>query len=96
MRLGCSLRPSCSHSSPHAPAADDQLESRERRALVHAALQGIELERRAVFVMHDIDGLSMPEIAQVLDAPLNTLYSRLRLARAEFADAVKREKAKIK
>jgi RNA polymerase sigma-70 factor (ECF subfamily) len=80
----------------HAPAADDQLEARERRALVHLALQSIELGRRAVFVMHDIDGLSMPEIAQVLDAPLNTLYSRLRLAREEFTDAVKREKAKIR
>jgi RNA polymerase sigma-70 factor (ECF subfamily) len=79
-----------------APRADEQVEARERRALVLAALQAIELSRRAVFVMHDIDGLSMPEIAAVLEAPLNTLYSRLRLARAEFADAVKREKAKMK
>jgi len=77
-------------------AADEQVELRERRRLVQAALEGIELERRAVFVMHDIDGLSMPEIAEVLEAPLNTLYSRLRLARADFAAAVKREKAKLR
>jgi len=79
-----------------APRADEEVEARERRQLVHLGLLAIELERRAVFVMHDLDGLSMPEIAQTLDAPLNTLYSRLRLARAEFAKAVRREKAKLK
>lgn len=79
-----------------AVPADEAVELHQKRELVRRALSGIDLERRAVFVMHDIDGLSMPEIAQVLEAPLNTLYSRLRLARAEFADAVKREKAKLK
>jgi RNA polymerase sigma-70 factor (ECF subfamily) len=79
-----------------APRADDQVEAQERRRLVLAALQSVELARRAVFVMHDIDGWSMPEIAQVLDAPLNTLYSRLRLARTEFAEAVRRHTARTK
>ncbi len=74
-----------------APAADEQVAARQRRELVMAALETLDLDRRAVFVMHDIDGHSMPEIAQVLSVPLNTLYSRLRLARTEFAQAVKRD-----
>jgi DNA-directed RNA polymerase specialized sigma24 family protein len=31
----------------------------------------------------------MPEIAEALGAPLNTLYSRLRIGRQRFADAVR-------
>ena len=40
--------------------------------------------------MHDIDGHVMPDIAAALGVPLNTAYSRLRLARADFAAAVQR------
>ncbi len=72
------------------PAADQQIEAHQRRTLVNAALDKIELGRRAVFVMHEIDGCAIPEVAAALGIPLNTAYSRLRLARADFADAVKR------
>ncbi len=72
------------------PAADERIEAREARQLVLEALGTLDLDRRAVFVMHDLDGYSMPEIARTLDAPLNTLYSRLRLAREQFARAVRR------
>ena len=57
---------------------------RQARGLVLAGLEALNLDRRAVFVMHDIDGQSVPEIARTLDVPLNTVYSRLRVARAEF------------
>ena len=62
----------------------------EQRALALRALAEVELHRRAVLVMHDFDGHSVPEIVDVLGVPLNTLYSRLRLARAEFETAVLR------
>ncbi len=75
-----------------APDAAEQLQASENRALVLRGLQALDLDRRAVFVMHDLDGHSMPEIAAVLAVPLNTLYSRLRLARSEFAAAVKRDR----
>ena len=70
-------------------APDEQVEADERRRLVLAALQRIDLERRAVFVLHDIDGTSMADIAESLGIPANTGYSRLRVAREEFAAAVK-------
>lgn len=62
----------------------------EDRRLVTRALDAIAIERRAVFVMHDMDGIAVPEIARVLEMPLNTAYSRLRLARDEFRDAIRR------
>jgi RNA polymerase sigma-70 factor (ECF subfamily) len=74
---------------PHPPA-DVAIDREQRRALVLHAIERIDLSRRAVFVMSEIDGHAMPEIAHALGIPLNTAYSRLRLAREEFAGAVKR------
>lgn len=74
------------------PAAlpDARLAAEQDRQLVLAALDAIDLDRRAVFVLHEIDGVPMDEIAASLGIPVNTGYSRLRVARAEFATAVKR------
>jgi RNA polymerase sigma-70 factor (ECF subfamily) len=69
---------------------DEDLATADDRRLVQAALDGIDLQRRAVFVLHDIDGADMKGIAENLGIPVNTAYSRLRVARAEFAAAVKR------
>jgi RNA polymerase sigma-70 factor (ECF subfamily) len=76
------------------PAADEQIAAQEKRDLVVAALASVHEERRPVLVMHDIDGIAMPDIVSVLAIPLNTGYSRLRLARAEFAQAVQRIRAR--
>ena len=73
-----------------APLADDALVKKEARALVERALLALDLDQRAVFILHEIDGLAMPEVARVLDAPLNTLYSRLRLGRRKFESEVQR------
>ncbi len=79
------------HSHPPVPAAADaEVDRHAARQLVVAALQRMKPARRAVFVMAAIDGHTAPEIAQALDMPLNTVYSRLRVARDEFAAAVRR------
>ncbi len=69
---------------------DEQLAAGQDRRLVLQALEAIDMSRRAVFVLHDIDGEPMPEIARALGVPVNTAYSRLRAARQDFAAAVKR------
>jgi RNA polymerase sigma-70 factor (ECF subfamily) len=74
----------------HAPGADDALERAEEQAFVLRALQCIPIERRTVFILHEFDECRMPEIADALGIPLHTGYSRLRLAREEFATAVRR------
>jgi RNA polymerase sigma-70 factor (ECF subfamily) len=72
------------------PLVDERLVDQESRALVAAALASLDLDRRAVFVMHDLDDISIPEIARCLDIPLNTAYSRLRVARERFVKALAR------
>jgi RNA polymerase sigma-70 factor (ECF subfamily) len=76
-----------------APLADEQLVAEQTRNAVLAALETMEFDRRAILVMHDIDGHPVPEIARSLSIPLNTAYSRLRLARKDFELAVHRASA---
>jgi RNA polymerase sigma-70 factor (ECF subfamily) len=72
-----------------SPAADAELELKEMQRWVLEALDTLSIEQRAVFVLHDIDGTPVPEIATVLHIPLNTAYSRLRLARNQFGAAIR-------
>lgn len=73
----------------------EQVASREQaRARLEAILDDMELERRAVFVMFEIDGMTCEEIAATTAAPLGTVYSRLRAARKDFTDALRRWRAR--
>lgn len=72
------------------PNAVERLVQKERETLAHAALQAVELSRRGVFILHELDGATLPEIAAALAIPIGTASSRLRLAREDFAAAVKR------
>jgi RNA polymerase sigma-70 factor (ECF subfamily) len=66
------------------PAADELVAARELHLLVGKALESVDLVRRAVFILHELDGEPMAEIAETLGIPVNTAYSRLRVAREEF------------
>jgi RNA polymerase sigma-70 factor, ECF subfamily len=44
----------------------------------------------AVFVLFELEGLSAPEIAQLIDIPVGTVASRLRRARSTFKAAARR------
>lgn len=73
-----------------APAVDEQAASRQELERVARALETLELDRRPVFILHEIDDVSIPEIALALGIPTNTAYSRLRLGREQFAVAMRR------
>ncbi|MGA2450092.1 MAG: RNA polymerase sigma factor [Polyangiaceae bacterium] len=72
-----------------APQAD-ALARREALDQLDAALETIEVGRRAVLVLHEIEEMTAPEIANVLSIPLNTVYSRLRVARTELEASLAR------
>ncbi len=72
------------------PDAEALLVRKQARDLVAEAMEALDMDRRAVFVMHEIDGEGIPEVAEALGIPLNTAYSRLRRARELFEAAVKR------
>ncbi len=76
------------------PTPDDALATQQDRKLLLEALDSLDDAKRAVFVMHELNEHTMPEIAETLGIPLNTAYSRLRLARGEMGAVVKRLLAK--
>ncbi|HVY26641.1 MAG TPA: sigma-70 family RNA polymerase sigma factor [Polyangiaceae bacterium] len=71
-------------------AAEEVLLERERAQLVQGALQKVPLEQRAVLVLHELDGYTIPDVAATLGLTLNTAYSRLRLGRDCFRAAFRR------
>jgi RNA polymerase sigma-70 factor (ECF subfamily) len=86
-------RPSLSldHDPPdQRPGLEERLEEAARRALLATAMDGLDLDQRAIVTLIDLEELTMPEAAAILEIPLNTGYSRLRVARAELAAALTR------
>jgi RNA polymerase sigma-70 factor (ECF subfamily) len=55
--------------------------ARELRSQLDSALSSLDDAKRAVFVLHDMEEMTMPEVAEAVGCPLNTAYSRLREAR---------------
>jgi RNA polymerase sigma-70 factor (ECF subfamily) len=72
------------------PGPDEELQSKQARAVVLAALDRIPLPRRAVLVMHELDYVPVAEVATVLAIPRFTVYSRLRKARRELQVGIRR------
>ncbi len=56
----------------------------EAARIVQSALDDMDETQRHVFVAMEIEGLSAPELARSLGISVNTIYSRLRLARRKF------------
>ncbi|WP_437923535.1 RNA polymerase sigma factor [Sorangium sp. So ce291] len=71
-----------------------QAERRQAIALLEVILDELPLEQRAVFTLFELDGMGGEEVAELLDVPLGTVYSRLRLARDAFRRAVARLNAR--
>jgi RNA polymerase sigma-70 factor, ECF subfamily len=57
--------------------------------LFDAALGRMDLNQRAVFTLFELEAMTGEEIAETLELPLGTVYSRLRAAREAFRKAVK-------
>jgi RNA polymerase sigma-70 factor (ECF subfamily) len=75
-----------------SPAESSELA--DRRALLETALDAMSLEQRAVFTLFELDGMHGGEIAKLLDVPVATVHSRLRLARETFRRVVARAQAR--
>jgi RNA polymerase sigma-70 factor (ECF subfamily) len=69
--------------SPSHDAVNHDLGLDSRRAFAHAEalLAKLDDEKRRVFVLYEIEGLSMTEVAEEVGCPLQTAYSRLHAAR---------------
>lgn len=78
------------------PGPESAASSKEVGRRVEALLQQLEPERREVLLLVDVEGYSVPEVASATGVNLNTLYTRLRSARQQFEDLVKREAEELR
>ena len=63
-------------------------ERAEAAEFVQRFLDGLDPDKRMVFILADLEGFTAPEIADSLEVKLNTVYSRLRAARSAFERAL--------
>ena len=82
---GMDTMPATDDATPEDAAAAQQA-----RATLARILDGMELEKRAVFVMFELDRMACSDIAGVMGIPVGTVYSRLHAARKAFEEAVAR------
>jgi len=73
-----------------APTQHAHVEDREALALGERLLSHLPPEQREVFLLYEVEDMPMAEIAQALDCPLQTAYSRLHKARSRILIEVQR------
>ncbi len=71
-------------SSGSDSTAEHQVERDELRQCVQSAIAMLDVERRAVLLLRDFDGMDYEQIAETLQIPIGTVRSRLHRARLEL------------
>ena len=63
-------------------------EQSEGLRLLMTLLERLDDAKREAFVLSELEGLTAPEIAQILGVNVNTIYARIRGARRELQGAL--------
>ena len=81
--LEATLPDEAGEGSPHA-----ELERKEALRMLDVMLNELDDDKRAVFVLYEIEQLSMREVAEVVGCPAQTAYARLYAARRQVQQSV--------
>ncbi len=77
---------------PRTPAED--LSDQDARRVLATILDRLDDEKRTVFILYELEGLTMHEVAQAMDTPLQTAFYRLHSARELVYAAVRRHQVR--
>lgn len=90
LRGGARARRRLAAHPPPPPAQDPETTTGDAQAiaLVESFVRSLDEDQRVVFTLIEIEGCSAVEVAAALGVNVNTIYSRLRLARQRFARLV--------
>jgi RNA polymerase sigma-70 factor, ECF subfamily len=86
-------RETVTDSPPELTSASDPLvetAGRQARAMLDRIVDELDEDKRAVFVLYEIEELAMNEVAAAVGCPLQTAYSRLHAARSLVEKAAAR------
>jgi len=79
---------------PSVPTPLDVTEQNDRLKLLQSLLDSLDPLKREVFMLAEFEEMTVPEIAEAIEVPLNTAYSRLRAAREAFEQGLARRAAR--
>jgi RNA polymerase sigma-70 factor, ECF subfamily len=74
------------HDASPTPDAEQLLIEKRSRILLDHLLTQMTDTHRTLFVLYELEGFSVPEIANLLDLPVGTVSSRVWRARAKFSE----------
>jgi len=84
------------HTDLHPSGLPEPDQAAERLGLqqrIADALNCLNEDQRAVVILHDIEGFSLPEVQLILDVPLGTLKSRLNRAHSRLRGVLSDDEA---
>jgi RNA polymerase sigma-70 factor, ECF subfamily len=81
-------------TDPDATTPAHDAERAQAVRVLHEILAALDDDKREVFVLAELEQMTVPEIADAIDANVNTVYSRLRAARQAFERQVARRLAR--
>jgi len=96
-RSGRVRREVVTDTPPEAPqdgGQQDALALKQARATLDRILDELDDDKRAVFVLYEIEELTMAEVSEAIGCPLQTAYSRLHAARKVVEAGVQRAQAR--
>ena len=79
-----------------SPTPEQRLDDERARQVLYRLLSELDDRFRAVFVMYELEGMTMQEISDVLEIPPGTVASRLRAARDDFRARLQRHRARTR
>jgi RNA polymerase sigma-70 factor (ECF subfamily) len=83
--------PVAEHEPDRSILPDEDAARRARIAAFRRLLDRLAEKKRTVFVLHELEGKSPAEIAEIVDAPVLTVRTRLFYARRELAEMMRQE-----
>lgn len=83
--------PVADHEADPGLLPDEGVARRARIDAFRRLLDRLPEKKRTVFVLHEIEGLAPAEIAEIVDAPVLTVRTRLFYARRELAEMMREE-----
>ncbi|NOY94039.1 MAG: RNA polymerase sigma factor [Deltaproteobacteria bacterium] len=78
----------------HEDTPEHAAQRADKRARARALIAGLSDKHRVVFIMLECEGLEPPRVAEELEIPVGTVYSRLHSARRELRAGLARLRAR--
>ncbi|MBT8119766.1 MAG: RNA polymerase sigma factor [Gammaproteobacteria bacterium] len=73
-------------ATPH-----ERAELTDRQQVILAAMRQLNDDQRMVMMLHDAEGYTLPELADILQTPIGTLKSRLHRGRNQVKEMTEKE-----